>query len=105
MFINSEGQFGFISAEDFRDDVFFHIQDWDGKATQPGRVDIPVPELEMWVEFELNDEHYEEEKRLRAKVVRPTDRPTGRKLSGRDATFNIITHHPRARKKRPTWRN
>ena len=61
-----------------------------------------LPAVDMWVEFELNDEHFEAEKRLRAKVVRPTDRPTGRKLSGRDATFKIITHHPKARKKRPS---
>ena len=56
------------------------------------------------VEFELDDEQFEEEKRLRAKVVRPTTRPIGRKLSGRDATFQIITHHPKARRRRPSWR-
>lgn len=99
---NAEKSFGFIAAEDFRDDVFFHIRDWDG-FTEEGKAPTP-PEEGLWVEFELDDEHREKEDRLRAKIVRPTDRPTGRKLSGRDATFQIITHHPNARKKRPTWR-
>ena len=58
----------------------------------------------MWVEFELDDDRFETEKKLRAKSVGPTDRPIGRKLSGRDATFNLVTHHPKARKKRPDWR-
>ena len=53
---------------------------------------------------ELDDDQFEEDKRLRAKVVRPTTRPIGRKLSGRDATFQIITHHPKARRRRPSWR-
>ena len=104
IFIQADKPFGFISAEDFQDDVFFHFQDWDGTVSKDGRSKVLAPEVEMWVEFELDDEHFANEKRLRAKVVRPTDRPVGRKLSGRDATFKIITHHPKARKKRPTWR-
>ena len=103
-FMKEDGSFGFIQAEDFRDDVFFHSQDWDGTVTREGRSRTVAPEIEMWVEFELDDDHFELEKRLRAKSVRPTNRPTGRKLSGRDATFKIVTHHPNARKKRPTWR-
>lgn len=104
MFIDKDGSYGFIQAEDFREDVFFHIQDWDGTSAKEGVTNVASPEIDMWVEFELNDEHLETENRLRAKIVRPTDRPTGRKLSGRDATFKIVTHHPKARKKRPTWR-
>ena len=103
-FIHADNNFGFISAEDFRDDVFFHFQDWDGKVGQGRNSRELAPEVEMWVEFELDDEHFVKEKKLRAKVVRPTTRPDGKKLSGRDATFKIVTHHPNARKKRPTWR-
>ncbi len=103
-FVKEDGSFGFITAEDFRDDVFFHSQDWNGTVIKDGKSRNLVPEIEMWVEFELDDDHFEREKRLRAKSVRPTNRPTGRKLSGRDATFKIVTHHPNARKKRPTWR-
>jgi cold shock CspA family protein len=96
--------YGFICAEDFRDDVYFHLFDWEGTVMQGGVSKELAPEESMWVEFELDEEHFENEKRLRAKVVRPTDRPVGKKLSGRDATFKIVTHHPNARKKRPTWR-
>ncbi len=104
MFIEKEGTYGFIQAEDFIDDVFFHSVDWDGRITKNGVTRKIDPEVELWVEFELDDEHRETQDRLRAKVVRPTNRPTGRKLSGRDATFRIVTHHPNARRKRPTWR-
>ncbi|MGI9471837.1 MAG: cold shock domain-containing protein [Rubripirellula sp.] len=104
MFIEQDGKFGFIQAEDFKDDVFFHTMDWDGNITKNGVSKKINPEVELWVEFELDDEHLETHERLRAKIVRPTTRPTGRKLSGRDATFRIVTHHPKARRKRPTWR-
>ena len=104
MFIEKEGTYGFIQAEDFTDDVFFHSVDWDGRVTRNGITRKINPEVELWVEFELDDEHRETQDRLRAKVVRPTSRPTGGKLSGRDATFRIVTHHPHARRKKPTWR-
>ena len=102
--VKEESNFGFIEAEDFRDDVFFHFQDWNGEVTKNGRTKIIAPEPMMWVEFELDDDHFENEQKLRAKLVHPTDRPIGRKLSGRDATFNLVTHHPNARRKRPDWR-
>ncbi len=102
--IKAESHFGFIEAEDFRDDVFFHFQDWQGQVEKNGRTVTIAPEPMMWVEFELDDDHFETEQKLRAKLVRPTDRPIGRKLSGRDATFKLVTHHPNARKKRPNWR-
>jgi len=104
MFIEKEGSYGFIQAEDFTDDVFFHSVDWEGNVVKNGVTRKVAPEVELWVEFELDDEHRETHDRLRAKVVRPTTRPTGGKLSGRDATFRIITHHPNARRKRPNWR-
>ena len=104
MSILPDSHFGFIDGEDFREDVFFHMDVWQSKVIRHGREVRMEPEEGMWVEFEIDDERFQEEKRLRAKSVRPTDRPGGRKLSGRDATFKIITHHPRARRKRPTWR-
>jgi len=103
-FIDAEGKYGFILAEDFEDDVFFHVQDWDPPEVKRRSEQRVQPEVGLWVEFELNDEFRETENRLRAKVVRPTDRPSGRKLSGRDATFKIVTHHENARRKRPSWR-
>jgi len=119
MFFDPVKNYGFIDGEDFREDVYFHLYDWEGAAS-PGPLartgnrkqnegerpssEATQPEVGLWVEFEINDEFFEEEQRLRAKVVRPTKRPSGRKLSGRDATFNIVTHHKNARRKRPSWR-
>ncbi len=100
-FVREDGEFGFIEAEDYREDVFFHRRDWLG-----GDLRQPVePVVDMWVEFELDDEHFATEKKLRAKSVRPTSRPEGRKMSARDATFQIVNHHPNARKKRPSWKD
>ncbi|MEE2934886.1 MAG: cold shock domain-containing protein [Planctomycetota bacterium] len=103
-FIDAEGKYGFIDGEDFREDVFFHTSVWEIPEAQKSTQPIPRPDPGLWVEFELNDEFREAENRLRAKVVRPTNRPNGRKLSGRDATFNIITHHENSRRKKPSWR-
>lgn len=126
-FINESGEFGFITAEDFRDDVFFHRTVWEGPLGEelPKKEDDrvgnrrgrpsdrqPRPDnalgetlVDTWVEFEIDDDHFANEQQLRATVVRPTDRPQGKKLSGRDATFKIIKHHPKARRKRPSWRD
>lgn len=103
-FIAEQGDYGFITAEDYRDDVFFHSSNWKPDTTQHAEADELELAEGLWVEFELDDEQFEEDKRLRAKVVRPTTRPIGRKLSGRDATFQIILHHPNSRKRRPSWR-
>ncbi|KAA5541005.1 cold shock domain-containing protein [Roseiconus nitratireducens] len=130
-FVDPNGEYGFIDAEDFRDDVFFHRSVWQtggagpggplSSQTGPGGAPGPnrghrggpppganklVPEelVKRVVEFEIDDELFEGEQKLRATIVRPTRRPMGRKLSGRDATFQIITHHPKARRKRPDWR-
>ncbi len=103
-FIAEQGDYGFITAEDYREDVFFHSSNWKPTLMDKGKpTEIELVEG-LWVEFELDDEQYDEDKRLRAKVVRPTSRPVGRKLSGRDATFQIIMHHPKALRRRPTWR-
>ncbi|OYP36142.1 hypothetical protein CGZ80_09595 [Rhodopirellula sp. MGV] len=135
--MDAKGEFGFIEAEDFRDDVFFHYSAWqkpegteaprDGGPIQSRRDSRPPrhgsrpprrdgfgnaprpPQLSneligRHVEFEIDDVMFETEKKLRATVVKITKRPMGRKMSGRDATFNIVTHHPKARRKRPDWR-
>jgi len=98
-FVREDGEFGFIRAEDFREDVFFHRFSWE---SEDGKT-LPAPE--MYVEFELDDEHHEQNQKLRAKVVRPTDRPTGRKLTASDSPYQIPRHHPRAKRKKPTWRD
>lgn len=122
-FINKDGEFGFIEAEDFRDDVFFHRTVWEGPQKEAPQQPTPRDRdsrddrrpmenaglsetlIDSWVEFEIDDEHFSTEQKLRATVVRPSNRPQGKKLSGRDATFKIIRHHPKALRKRPTWRD
>ncbi len=104
-FLREEENFGFIESENFRDDVFFHFTTFDGKVTKNDRVETVAIEMDLWVEFELDEEIFRSQNKLRTKIVRPTERPRGRKLSGRDATFNIVNHHPRARRKRPSWRD
>jgi len=117
-FVQEKGDFGFIEAEDFREDVFFHHSVWEdtsGRALQlpvsksPTGPRIHKPRLSqsivnLFVEFELDDELFVTEKKLRAKIVRVTSRPEGRKLKASDATFIMPRHHPKARKKRPDWR-
>lgn len=169
-FIDPKGEFGFIDAEDFRDDVFFHrsvfedvVRDRPERSSfdpsrsrhrkfdrrsdreqKPGRgrrddhraddhrdqeanrqtdsdaspaddSDKPVevvvgleklPEafVSRHVEFEIDDDVFDQDKKLRAKIVRFTKRPMGRMMTARDSTIKVITHHPNARRKRPDWR-
>ena len=110
--VQEKGEFGFIDAEDFRDDVFFHHSAWEdtsGNAATSTGPNAYKPRLsqsiiDVFVEFELDDELFTVEKKLRAKLVRVTTRPEGRKLKKSDATFEMPRHHPKARKKRPDWR-
>ncbi len=95
-----EGDFGFIDAEDFREDVFFHKSAWQDNR---GGLSRP-PEAGTYVEFEIDDEYFSREKKLRAKAVRFTDRPMSKRLSFRDTPHLANPHHPKARRKRPTWR-
>jgi len=99
-YVKGEGEFGFIDAEDFREDVFFHNTVWQGEVRGIPR----QPLIGAFVEFEIDEEYRTRENKLRASVVRLTDRPMGKKLTARDAPHLIIAHHPKARRKRPTWR-
>ncbi|QDT57726.1 hypothetical protein SV7mr_02100 [Stieleria bergensis] len=161
-FIDPKGEFGFIDAEDYRDDVFFHrsvfedvVRDrpersgfdrsrsrnnkFDRRSDRdqkPGRshhrdqgshrpadstasqsdgtgkpvevvvgiAKLPEAFITRHVEFEIDDDVYDQDKKLRAKIVRFTQRPMGRAMTARDSTIKVITHHPKARRKRPDWR-
>jgi cold shock CspA family protein len=100
--------FGFIQA-DFGPDVFFHVSVLSG--------DGPPPEIELGqpVKYELEpkqprkpessdeDESGEARKsppRRRAKIVELLDNPPGGVLEEAEKT----RRHPKARKKKPTWR-
>lgn len=99
-FVRPEGDFGFIDAEDFREDVFFHKSAWQGEVRGAPREPLPG----AFVEYELDEEVFAREKKLRAKVVRLTNRPMGKTLSMRETPHLANAHHPNARRRRPTWR-
>ncbi len=61
-------RFGFIAAEDYREDVFFHFERFE--PARPGQ----VPLEEMPVEFELDEVYRRETGKLRVLAVRPTTR-------------------------------
>ncbi len=91
--------FGFIEAEDFREDVFFHFNRFE--PAKKGQ----QPLLEMPVEFELDEAHRKATGKFKASAVRPTNRPVARRLSGRDAPHLQVQHHPRSLRRRPDWRD
>ena len=99
-FVRPDGEFGFIDAEDFREDVFFHKSVWQGEVRGVPR----APMEGAFVEYELDEEHLAKEKQFRAKIVTLTDRPMGKRLSVRDTPHLANAHHPKARRKRPSWR-
>ncbi|WP_153556638.1 cold shock domain-containing protein [Roseimaritima sediminicola] len=96
-FIQAEGKFGFIDAEDFREDVFFHHTAWDSKPRRP--------EVDLFVEFEIDEPYRVKENKLRATVVRLTTRPEGAALDPVTDPHLRAKHHPKARRRRPSWRN
>lgn len=89
--------FGFIEAEDFRDDVFFHQSVWESQTDMP-------PQIGMIVEFEIDRPHMKETGKLRATAVRPTNRPYTRRLSHKSDDRLTVKHHPKAQRRKPTWR-
>lgn len=99
-YMEPDEKYGFIEAEDFRENVFFHRSVWQGEL----RGVVRKPFAGAYVEFEIDEEFRARENKLRANVVRLTDRPMGKKLEARDTPHLINPHHRNARRKRPTWR-
>ncbi len=93
-----EKSIGFIRAEDLREDVFFHFS----KVEQVGRLDLRDGDE---VEFEIDELDKIEERQLRATLVRRSVRPLTMRLQSSDAPEFNAHHHPKARKRRPTWRD
>jgi cold shock CspA family protein len=92
-------QFGFIQADEFRNDVFFHFSVVESGASP-----------EMWtegqeVEFDLDELKRLDLGELKASLVRPARRPLSHKMKDevQEPRFKA-KHHVRARQKRPTWR-
>lgn len=97
--LNTAKKFGFIEAEDYREDVFFHFDQWEvSERNDQG------PKLDQFVEFELDEIHRRTTSKLRAKVVRKTERPEGMKLEDSADPHLRAKHHPKARRAKPAWR-
>ena len=93
-----EKSIGFIRAEDLWDDVFFHFS----KVEQVGRLDLQDGDE---VEFEIDELDKIEKRPLRATLVRRSVRPLTMRLQPSDAPELQAHHRPKARKRRPTWRD
>jgi cold shock CspA family protein len=92
-----EKKIGFIRAEDLRDDVFYHYS----IVQQVGTLDLREGDE---VEFEINELDKIEKRPLRATMVRRSVRPLTMRLQPSDAPELKAHHHPKARKRRPSWR-
>lgn len=93
-----EKSIGFIRAEDLREDVFYHYS----KVEQVGTLDLQEGDE---VEFEIDELDKIEKRQLRATLVRRSVRPLTMRLQPSDAPEFNAHHHPKARKRRPTWRS
>jgi cold shock CspA family protein len=92
-----EKKFGFIRTEHFRDDVFFH------QSTLQG-IQFRQLEVGMEVEFEINEILRLDEQKLEATVVQFATRPLSKSLAQRPMRELLAAHHPRARQRKPSWR-
>lgn len=92
-----EKKVGFIRSEDLREDVFFHFS----KVQQVGN--SPLGQGDE-VEYEIDELHKIQKLRLQATLVRRSVRPLTISLKPSDAPELKAKHHPKARKKRPSWR-
>jgi cold shock CspA family protein len=93
-----EKKFGFIQADNLREDIFFHFS-----ALADG-IRADHWESGQEVEFEIDELKRMEGEQLRATLVRLSDRPQEVKINeGGLSSFNH-KHHPKARQRKPTWR-
>jgi cold shock CspA family protein len=93
-----EKKIGFIRSEDLDEDVFFHFS----KVQKVGTLDLQEGEE---VEYEIDELHRIEKIRLQATMVRRSVRPLTLRLAPSDAPDLNAHHHPKARRRRPTWRD
>jgi cold shock CspA family protein len=93
-----EKSFGFIAADNLREDIFFHFS-----VVEEGiRADYWEPGQE--VEFELDELKRMDGEELRATLVRVSNRPQQVMIKeGGLRAFNH-KHHPNARQRKPSWK-
>lgn len=89
---------GFIKSADLYEDVFFHFS----KVEKVGRLDLQENDE---VEFEIDELARMENQPLQATLVRRSVRQLAMKIRPSDAPELRAKHHPKARKRRPVWRN
>ncbi len=95
--IVDDKKFGFIRAAGLHDDVFFHFAQLEKPPQWPLREGDEL-------EFEIDELAWIEKRPLRAVTVRLPEKPLSRKLVNSDAPELHARHHPRARRRRPVWR-
>ncbi len=88
---------GFIRADDLREDVFFHFS----VVQTTGRRELAEGDE---VEFEIDELDKIEKRAMRAIKVQRSQRPLTMRLQASDAPEFRSQHHPRARQRRPNWR-
>lgn len=90
-------KFGFIKTDHFRDDVFFHfsvLKQLQGRFLEEGQE----------VEFEINEILRLDEEKLEATIVQAASRPLIKSLDEKAIPEMQASHHPRARQRKPIWR-
>ncbi|MCR9292438.1 MAG: cold shock domain-containing protein [bacterium] len=92
-----EKKIGFIRSGGLREDVFFHFS----RVEKVGTLDLREDDE---VEFEIDELARIENERLQATRVRRSTRPLEMRLRSSDNPKLKAKHHPRARKRRPSWR-
>jgi len=90
--------YGFIRADNFRDDIFFHFSTVVGSS--PDRWLIGQE-----VEFDLNEVRRMELGELKAEKVQVASRPLSHKLDETQKAGMTPVHHPRAKRRKPLWRD
>ncbi|RMF37850.1 MAG: cold shock domain-containing protein [Planctomycetota bacterium] len=95
--IVDDKKFGFIRSPGLHDDVFFHFAQLEKPPQWPLREGDEL-------EFEIDELARIEKRPLRAIRVRLPEKPLSRKLVNSDAPELHAQHHPRARRRRPAWR-
>jgi len=91
-------KFGFIKTDHFREDVFFHF------SSLRGGLEGRLLEENMEVEFEINEILRLDEQKLEATIVQTPARPLSKTLNEKFIRELQASHHPRARQRKPTWR-
>ena len=91
-------QFGFLAADNLREDVFFHF------STVPQGDRPDGWETGQEIEFELDELRRIKEGDLKAKLVRIATRPQSIKVQEGGLRPTAHKHHPKARQRKPTWR-